>query len=439
MMNSAQQRLGIDVDLKLGLLHERTESNRYEKPNFNQFNVKHKEEEENVNEFIDKEDDLNNVNEENKEELDDDQHNVSQESGFKQEEDDAYVTLTVVHDTQKTEGPMKSSFVSFDFIEKLLNFENVSPTDNEIASLMDTIVCHEDPSGQTYTLFTVPITTIPPPPHFFNPLPQQTTPTPTPTISEATTSFPTLLDFSSVLKFNDKVTKLETDLEEMKQVDQYAQAISFIPAIVDRYINNKLREAIHKVTQSHNAECREEAQVEKQEYIDLVDLSTSQPKSTYEAATSLSEYELTKILLDKMVESKPPLRADYKRELYDALIKSYNTDKYLFETYGEVFTLKRSRDEKDKRIKNPSAEGKSSSSSKDTSRSHHKSSGKFAHVEELSHTVDDSGVQKNQEFDKGNNDEKPNDEAAPKNDWFKKPERPPTPDPDWNKRQQVDF
>ncbi|GJS53548.1 hypothetical protein Tco_0626910 [Tanacetum coccineum] len=37
--------------------------------------------------------------------------------------------------------------------------------------------------------------------------------------------------------------------------------------------------------------------------------------------------------------------------------------------------------------------------------------------EEPSHTVDESGVQKNQEFDTGNNDEQPNDEAAPKNDY----------------------
>ncbi|GKA31691.1 hypothetical protein Tco_0717996, partial [Tanacetum coccineum] len=138
---------------------------------------------------------------------------------FEQEEEDAHVTLTVVHDIQKTKGLVQSSSVSSDFTEKFLNFENVSPANNEIASLMDTIVRHEEPSGQTYTLFTVPITTIPPPPHFFNPLPQQTTPTPTSTTSEATTSFSTLPDFSSVFKFNDKVTKLETDLEEMKQVD----------------------------------------------------------------------------------------------------------------------------------------------------------------------------------------------------------------------------
>ncbi|GJT91013.1 hypothetical protein Tco_1079858 [Tanacetum coccineum] len=213
-------------------------------------------------------------------------------------------------------------------------------------------------------------------------------------------------------------------------------------------MDNKLGEAIHKAIQSHNAECREEAQAEKQEYIDLVDLSQnvtesleagvlarsfSQPKSTYEAAASLSEYELTKILLDKMEESKSHLRADYKRKLYDALVESYNTDKDLFETYGEVYTLKRSRYEKDKDqdLSVGSDRGtkkrKSSIFSKDTSHSHHKSSGKSAHVEEPSHTVDNFGVQKNQEFHTGNNDEQPNDEVAPKNNYVTaRAKKPPT-------------
>nr|GEW53540.1 hypothetical protein [Tanacetum cinerariifolium] len=34
------------------------------------------------------------------------EHNVSQESGFMQKEEDAHVTLTMVHDTQKTKGPL---------------------------------------------------------------------------------------------------------------------------------------------------------------------------------------------------------------------------------------------------------------------------------------------------------------------------------------------
>ncbi|GJT76610.1 hypothetical protein Tco_1043335 [Tanacetum coccineum] len=117
---------------------------------------------------------------------------------------------------------MQSSSISSDFTEKLLNFKNVSPTDNESASLMDTTVRYEEPSGQTSSLFTVPITvipeitstfttTIPPPLPSFNPLPQQATPTPTPTASEVTTSFPALLDFSSVFRFNDRITTLPTN------------------------------------------------------------------------------------------------------------------------------------------------------------------------------------------------------------------------------------
>ncbi|GKC74629.1 hypothetical protein Tco_1120512 [Tanacetum coccineum] len=235
----------------------------------------------------------------------------------------------------------------------------------------------------------------------------------------------------------------------MKQADRYAQAISLIPAIVDRYIGNKLGEAIQQAIKSHTAECREEALADKREYIDLIDTSknvtelleaavlaksSSQPKSTYAAAASLSEFELTKILMDKMEEHKSYLRAEYKKELYDALVKSYNTNKDLFETYGEVFTLKRSRDDKDKdqdpyagsdqgmkrRKSSKDAESsrdpkskksKSSSSSKGTSCSQHKSSRKSAHAEEPSYTVDDS----------------------------RKPEGTSTPDPDWNKSKQVDF
>ncbi|GJW46642.1 hypothetical protein Tco_0078288 [Tanacetum coccineum] len=241
-------------------------------------------------------------------------------------------------------------------------------------------------------------------------------------------------------------------MSEMKKVDQYAQAISSIPAIVDHYIDNKQREAIQQAIKSHTAECKEEALADRREYIDLIDTSrnitesledavlakpSSQPKSTYEAAASLSEFELTKILMDKMEDHKSYLRADYKRELYDALVKSYNTDNYLFDTYGMI-RRKSSKDVESSRDPK-SKESKSTSSSKGISRSQHKLSGKSAHVEDPSHTIGDSGVQQNQEFDTGNNDEQPDDEAVSMYDWYKKTEQPLTPDPDWNKRQHVDL
>ncbi|GJU68072.1 hypothetical protein Tco_1254331 [Tanacetum coccineum] len=331
------------------------------------------------------------------------QENMSQESGFEQVEEDAHVTLTPVLDTQKADEPVQSSSVSSDFTSKLLNLENPSPADNEIASLMETSARHATKVPEITSSFT---TTIPLPPPFFNPLPQQATPIPTPTTYEATTSFPSLSKFLIYKKLGMRIKK--------------------------------------NVTESLKAT--------------VLARSSSQPKSTYEAAASLSEFELTKILLDKMEESKSHLRADYKRKLYDALVESYNTDKDLFNTYGEVFTLKRSRDDRDK-DQDPSTgsdrgtkkrksskeaessrdsrskEKKSSSTSKDASQSQHKHSGKSAYVEEPSHTIDDSGVQQDQEFDTGNNDEQPADKEVSKADWFKKPERPPTPDSDWNKRQ----
>ncbi|GKA22178.1 hypothetical protein Tco_0708140 [Tanacetum coccineum] len=46
----------------------------------------------------------------------------------------------------------------------------------------------------------------------------------------------------------------------------------------------------------------------------------SQPKSTYEAASSLTEFELKKILLDKMQKSKSYRGAQEHKELYDGLI-----------------------------------------------------------------------------------------------------------------------
>ncbi|GJU84909.1 hypothetical protein Tco_1292455 [Tanacetum coccineum] len=159
------------------------------------------------------------------------QQNVSQELGFEQVKEDAHVTLTPVLDTQKADEPVQSSFVSYDFISKLLNLKNPSLADNEIASLMETSARHATTVPEITSGFT---TTIPPPP---------------------------------------PVTNLEKDLSEIKQVDQYAQALSSIPAIVDRYIDNKLREAINKAIQAHNLDCRQEAQDEKNEYIRLVDTS----------------------------------------------------------------------------------------------------------------------------------------------------------------------
>ncbi|GKE66330.1 hypothetical protein Tco_1520491, partial [Tanacetum coccineum] len=76
--------------------------------------------------------------------------------------------------------------------------------------------------------------------------------------------------------------------------------------------------------------------------------SSSQPQLTYKAAASLTEFELKKILLDKLEKGKLYRAAKQHRDLYDVLVKSYQLDKDLFDSYGKTYSLKRSYEDKDK-------------------------------------------------------------------------------------------
>ncbi|GJT77864.1 hypothetical protein Tco_1044589 [Tanacetum coccineum] len=353
-----------------------------------------------------------------------DKQNVSQGSGFEQVEKDAHVTLTPVLDTQKTDEPVQSSSVSSDFTSKLLNLENHSLADNEIASLMDTTVRHEEPRSQTSSLYTIPVTatpevtsvfstTIPPPPPFFNPLLQQATPTLTPTNSEATTSFPSLLDFSSVFKFNDRVANLEKDLVRDKRVDPDS---AFHPPY--HYILESKKSTLNFLRSPQDVSDFATPVIEKNvtESLEAAVLarSSSQPKSTYEAAASLSEFELTTIFIDKMKKNKSYDKADYKRELYDALMT---------ETKIKTPPLDQTEGQKEgsqaRMLSHPEIQGQRKRSLqaplKLASHSQQKPSGKFAHAESIIQ-LKDSGVQQDQEFDTGNNDEQPADKEVSKAD-----------------------
>ncbi|GJW45465.1 hypothetical protein Tco_0074264 [Tanacetum coccineum] len=246
--------------------------------------------------------------------------------------------------------------------------------------------------------------------------------------------------------------------------------------MVDTHLDTRLGDSIQKALWLYTAEFEKEAQAEKKRYIDLIEKSMkdiindevktqlpqilpkvvfdfvtpvikstvneslkdvvlaksySQPQFTYEAATSLTEFKLKKILIDKMEKSQSNLTNKHK-ELYKALVNSYNVDKDLFLVYGKVVSLKIGREDKDKDEDPPAGSNqgmKRRKISKDAESS----------KEDPIHMVDDTKVQQDQGQDMSNTDDQPNVETASKYDWFKKPERPRTPDSDWNVRKSVDF
>ncbi|GJS71701.1 hypothetical protein Tco_0704542 [Tanacetum coccineum] len=357
--------------------------------------------------------------------------------------EDAHVTISTV--AKKTEVLVTSSSHSSDLASKFLNFADIPPTDAEIVSPMDVHVQHEVPSGQIPTLLTVPVTSItesspvyttaiPQSSPSFTPPPPQSTPTLPPT-NEATNPLSALLDFASVFQFNNRVSALEKAVSELRNDDPLKTQVT---AQVNEHLDSRL-EATRDVFMN---------------YLSTSITARITEQSSYEVAATLTEFELKKILIDKIEKSQSYLTATEHIECYDGLIKSYDLEKSLFSTYVKVYSLKRSREDKDKDedpsagsdrelkkrktskdvepTKGPKNKESKSSSFKGT-KSQSKSSGKSIQVEEPEFEVADSDMPPNQERNLGNDDEEPIREDAPKCDWFTKPKQLQEPtDPDWN-------
>nr|GEW29636.1 hypothetical protein [Tanacetum cinerariifolium] len=174
---------------------DQTDSDDDDNPSFT---LKDYEEEERYKEFV-------LTPERNKSDDDDKMYNEKDDDvakelyGFMQEEEDAHVTLTTVHD--KTKGLLQSSSISFDFTSKLLNLDDPSL---DINSLMNTL-------------------TIPPPPPLVNlslhptTIPQQQTLDSTTTITYPTMTLPESPNFASLFQFDQRVSALETKVSKGRE------------------------------------------------------------------------------------------------------------------------------------------------------------------------------------------------------------------------------
>nr|GEY46427.1 retrotransposon protein, putative, unclassified [Tanacetum cinerariifolium] len=83
--------------------------------------------------------------------------------------------------------------------------------------------------------------------------------------------------------------------------------------------------------------------------------SSHSSRTFYAVAADLSEMELKKILIEKMEGNKSIQHSDEQRNLYKALVDAYESDKIILDTYGEIVTLKRRRDDDADKDKEPSA------------------------------------------------------------------------------------
>nr|GEX58828.1 ribonuclease H-like domain-containing protein [Tanacetum cinerariifolium] len=171
--------------------------------------------------------------------------------------------------------------------------------------------------------------------------------------------------------------------------------------IVDNYFSSKMKEEVDVAVQLQTNKLRKEAQAENQEFLSQIEKyvtesleakvlvrSTNQPQTSYAILTSLSEFELKKILIDKIETSKSIDKTNIQKNLYNALVESYNSNKEITTLYGDVVILKRGCDDQEK-MKTPSMD---------------QTEGKSTYTEEHGQKVNDLEDQTHQEFNIGNDD-----------------------------------
>ncbi|GKD40592.1 hypothetical protein Tco_1260799, partial [Tanacetum coccineum] len=328
------------------------------------------------------------------------------------ETEDTHVILTA---PINPEGQQQSSSVSSGFISNMLNprpdtgIDSIFNLNTEATSLVDVL-----------------ITIIAEPPLVF-----------------ATTLLPPPLLLSHICNKHQLKT-LETEFSEFKQRNQFAETVSSIPGIVDAYLAYKMNEAVKTTVQLQSDRLRDEAQAENEDFLNKLDdnikkiikdqdkeqvkaqvskilpriektvneqleaevmtRSYNESKTSHAVAANLSELELKKILIDKMERNKSIHRLNEQKNLYNALVEAYESDKLILETYGETVSFKRCRDEEDK------DEEPFAGSNRGSKR---RRAGKEPEsTKEPMHTDKDLEEPAHQEFDIA---------------------KPPTPDRDWNK------
>nr|GEZ34434.1 hypothetical protein [Tanacetum cinerariifolium] len=109
-----------------------------------------------------------------------------------------------------------------------------------------------------------------------------------------------------------------------------------------------MNKAVKVAVQLQSVRLRDEAQKENDEFLKTIDENMQKiinEQTSYAVAADLSEMELKKILIEKMEGNKSIHRSNEQRNLYKALVKAYESDKIMLDTYRDTITLKRCPDD----------------------------------------------------------------------------------------------
>nr|GEZ89979.1 hypothetical protein [Tanacetum cinerariifolium] len=323
-----------------------------------------------------------------------------------------------------------------------------------------TLVAHLPVSAPTLTPSTIATITT-----------TQQAPTP-PTIA-LSTLLQDLPQFSTLFRFDHQLKTLEPNFSEFMQKNQFAGAVSSILRIVQRYVDQRMNEAVRVAVQIQFDQLHDEAQAENDKFLKTIDVnmqkiikeqvkelvkvqvskilpkieqtankqleaevrtrSSNSLKTSYVVVVDLSEMETVNKQLEAEVRTRSSNSSktsyvvavdlsEMERNLYKAFVEAYESDKIILDTYGDTIILKRRRDDDADKDEEPSVGSDRGS----------KRPSKTAPAEEPMQTTFEIKEPSHPEFETGADDQ-PIVEPSQHLEWFSHQKKPQTPYRDWNK------
>nr|GEV02499.1 retrovirus-related Pol polyprotein from transposon TNT 1-94 [Tanacetum cinerariifolium] len=264
-----------------------------------------------------------------------------------QEFEDSHVTLTLVN----PDGQQQSSFVSSQFPTPDAGIESIFETSSQMDVHPQTTVAPLPLFEPTLTPLTIAtVTTI-----------QQA---PTPPTTAPSTLLQDLPNFDSLFGFDRQLKTFKANFSKFMQTNQFVGAVSSIFGIVQRYMDQRMNEAVKIIKEQVKEQVKVQLSkilpkikqtMNEQHEAEVLTRSSNSSKTSYAVAADLSEMELKKILIGKMEGNKSVHRSNEQRNIYKALVKAYESDKIILDTYGDTVTLKRRRDDDTDKDEEPSA------------------------------------------------------------------------------------
>nr|GEZ41341.1 hypothetical protein [Tanacetum cinerariifolium] len=327
-----------------------------------------------------------------------------------QEFEDTHVTLTLVN----PDGQQQSSSVSSQFVTSMLNptpdagidslFEKTSQMDVLAPTTMASLTL----SAPTLTPLTIPtIYTVPQ--------------APTPPTTAPSTLLQDLPNFGSLFGLDHRLKTLEANFSEFMQTNQFAGAVSSIPEIVQRYMDQRMNEAVKNLDENIQKIIKEQVkeqikvQVSKilpkikktmneQLEAEVLTRSSNSLKTSYAVAADLLELELKKIPIEKMESNKR---------------RDDDADKDEEPSVGSDRGSKRRREGKEPESTSASKEKTTRTTGKSTqgSKSQQKTASESAPPEEPMQTTYDLVEPSYQEFETCAADDQPIAEASQHPEW----------------------